>query len=188
MLRIPAYALGQANAPVPGGGVAYSEVLTKIVRAVPPCFSSRDILRSITAAQSFAKRVEPTGTDTDKRQLEEAWYALDYWHNRLSIEASATYCAGTTNGQPSSDRDQIIRAITKPYILASGISAATQQTQTASAELIQDLTLIYNPETGFHLPQLIGCPPMPSWWCELPTWVPWAGLAAVLFLAFRRRR
>lgn len=155
------------------GQVPFAEVITRIVRRFPECFSSRSILPTIESAQRFARDF-PIGLLEDRAELERAWWDLEYWRNRFSTEVDSTYCLSTTNGVRSTDRDQVIRAVTKPYILASGYSGETKTTVAAATELIDTLKT-----PSFPLPEL----PIPS---GIPQWVGWAAIGGLVLLFLRR--
>lgn len=128
----------------------YHNAIVRLNRDFPRCFTSREVLPTLAKAQQFARSANldffaPFATESGDaasfaRQMDRKWWALEYWRKRLSTEPSVIYCPGQRAAQRSTDRWQIIQAVTGPYIIASGAVGARQVTERAMDELLDTLT------------------------------------------------
>lgn len=156
MLRVQA--LGQAKIP-------YQVNIEKLIRSVPACFTSRQILPAIRTSMNLTKNylVDQLTVNEDikqgiRSQMNAAWWRLKYWQDRLSAEnPEKRYCVGTTDNVSSSDRYQIIQALVEPLGILSSLEAAQQFQMQAVDQLVADLTMPSN-----WIPNLAA---------ELPWWV-----------------
>lgn len=185
MLRPRHIALGQEKQ-------AFQADQEQIIRSVPPCFKSKQILPAINTAMNVARSANIQGgsvlnpyvipedvASQIRNAMDRAYYTLDYWFKRLSTEnPEKEYCVGKTDGQSSSDRQQIINAIVEPIITLSRYDAASKTKQAAVNQLVIDLNPIN------YIPSIPGLPGNP-----LTQWATIVGVAAAayLFLSLRRR-
>jgi hypothetical protein len=158
------YALGQAE--------PFLAKMTQLVRELnkPACISSKDWLPIIGRAMEFASEetpyrfsfwgyvagiAGPAGAiarsvfpstelrDRARKDMQAAWYKLDYWRRRLSTEPDTLYCKGYNlvagKKMTTQDRWLITQAISGPYQAAYGYAGGQATLDAAFDDLLRDI-------------------------------------------------